>query len=110
MIVYLGRSKSSDVDNTSQCSSMYHHERACSSQSGEEGSSGKAIKQPLSPYGLAMASHLVGLPEASHLGWGAIVSHSEILKVPQIASLQAMLLGKVVLGLFIREDWSMGQR
>lgn len=70
MLVYLGRSKSFDADNTSQCSSMYHHERACSSQSGEEGSSGNAIKQPLSPYALAMASPLVGLPEASHLGWG----------------------------------------
>ncbi|XP_073300923.1 probable receptor-like protein kinase At2g42960 [Primulina huaijiensis] len=69
-LVYLGRSKSSDVDNISQCSSMYHHERAYSSQSGEEGSSGNAIKQSLSPYGLAMASPLVGLPEASHLGWG----------------------------------------
>ncbi|CAI9089028.1 OLC1v1023514C1 [Oldenlandia corymbosa var. corymbosa] len=68
MSVHLGRSKSSDVDNISQCSSMYHHERACSSQSGEEGSSGNARKQ--SSYGLPMASPLVGLPEISHLGWG----------------------------------------
>ncbi|KAK6142279.1 hypothetical protein DH2020_022627 [Rehmannia glutinosa] len=66
MIVHLGRSKSSDVDDISQCSSMYHQERACSSQSGEEGSSGNARKQ----YGLVMASPLIGLPEISHLGWG----------------------------------------
>ncbi|CDP06160.1 unnamed protein product [Coffea canephora] len=70
MLVHLGRSKSSDVDNLSQCSSMYHHERACSSQSGEEGSSGTARKLSSLPYGLPMASPLIGLPEISHLGWG----------------------------------------
>ncbi|KAG8386711.1 hypothetical protein BUALT_Bualt03G0177400 [Buddleja alternifolia] len=70
LLVHLGRSKSSDVDNISQCSSMYHHERACSSQSGEEGSSGNARKQASLSYGLAMPSPLIGLPEVSHLGWG----------------------------------------
>lgn len=70
MLVHLGRSKSSDVDDISQCSSVYHHERACSSQSGEEGHSGNSRKQPSSSYGHAMASPLIGLPETSHLGWG----------------------------------------
>lgn len=70
MLVYLGRSKSSDADNLSQCSSMYHHERGGSSQSGEEGSFGTVRKQPSLSYGLAMASPLTGLPETSHLGWG----------------------------------------
>ncbi|KAL0328326.1 UNVERIFIED_CONTAM: putative receptor-like protein kinase [Sesamum calycinum] len=69
-IVHLGRSRSSDVDNISQCSSIYHHERACSSQSGEEGSSGNARKQSSLSYGLVMPSPLIGLPEISHLGWG----------------------------------------
>ncbi|KAL7087208.1 hypothetical protein ACP275_13G053500 [Erythranthe tilingii] len=67
MLVHLGRSQSSDTDNISQCSSMYHHERACSSHSGEEGSSGNARKQASLSYG---ASPLIGLPEMSHLGWG----------------------------------------
>ncbi|KAL3502922.1 hypothetical protein ACH5RR_037371 [Cinchona calisaya] len=70
LLVHLGRSKSSDVDRISQCSSMYHHERACSSQSGEEGSSGAFQKQYSLPYGLPTASPLIGLPEISHLGWG----------------------------------------
>ncbi|KAL3508962.1 hypothetical protein ACH5RR_028363 [Cinchona calisaya] len=70
MLFHLGRSKSSDVDNISQCSSIYQHERACSSQSGEEGSSGAVRKQFSLPYGLPMASPLIGLPEMSHLGWG----------------------------------------
>ncbi|XP_075498040.1 putative receptor-like protein kinase At2g42960 [Primulina tabacum] len=70
MLVHLSRSKSSDRDNISQCSSLYHHERAFSSQSGEEGSSGNARKLSSFSYGLAMASPLVGLPETSHLGWG----------------------------------------
>ncbi|MCD9638348.1 hypothetical protein HAX54_022245 [Datura stramonium] len=63
MLVHLGRSKSSDADNISQCSSMYHHERGFSSQSGEEGSSGTVRKQP--SYGIAMPSPLIGLPEIS---------------------------------------------
>ena len=66
LLVHLGMSKSSDADNISQCSSMYYHERPCSSQSGEEGSSGTVRKQ--SSY--ATASPLIGLPEMSHLGWG----------------------------------------
>ncbi|KAK4484580.1 hypothetical protein RD792_007164 [Penstemon davidsonii] len=70
MIVHLGRSRSSDIDNASQCSSMYHQERTYSSQSGEEGSSGNARKQSSLPYGLVMPSPLVGLPEVSQLGWG----------------------------------------
>lgn len=67
---HLGMSKSSDPDNVSQCSSVYHHERGCSSQSGEEGSSGTVRKHSSLPYGLASASPLIGLPEVSHLGWG----------------------------------------
>ncbi|KAH7533725.1 hypothetical protein FEM48_Zijuj04G0162100 [Ziziphus jujuba var. spinosa] len=71
MLVHLGTSKSSDPDNASQCSSVYHHERACSSQSWEEGSSGTVRKQSsMSHGGLLTASPLVGLPEGSHLGWG----------------------------------------
>ncbi|KAJ8763039.1 hypothetical protein K2173_023244 [Erythroxylum novogranatense] len=71
MLVHLGMSKSSDPDNISQCSSIFHHERACSSQSGEEGSSGTARKQSsLSYAGIVTASPLIGLPEFSHLGWG----------------------------------------
>ncbi|KAL3652472.1 hypothetical protein CASFOL_002153 [Castilleja foliolosa] len=70
MIVHIGRSKSSDVDNISQCSSVYHHERAYSSQSGEEGSSGKARNQSSASYGITMPSPLIGLPEVSQLGWG----------------------------------------
>ncbi|XP_031256620.1 probable receptor-like protein kinase At2g42960 [Pistacia vera] len=63
--------KSSDPDNMSQCSSIYLHERACSSQSGEEGSSGIVQKHSSLSYGgLVTASPLVGLPEGSHLGWG----------------------------------------
>ncbi|KAJ0051712.1 hypothetical protein Pint_01409 [Pistacia integerrima] len=63
--------KSSDPDNMSQCSSIYLHERACSSQSGEEGSSGIIQKHSSLSYGgLVTASPLVGLPEGSHLGWG----------------------------------------
>lgn len=62
-------SKSSDADNLSQCSSVYQ-DKAGSSYSGDEGSSG-AIRRPHSPYGgLVSASPLVGLPEFSHLGWG----------------------------------------
>ncbi|GAA0158223.1 hypothetical protein LIER_15307 [Lithospermum erythrorhizon] len=70
MFHHLGRSKSGDVDSISQCSSIYHHERACSSQSGEEGSSGPFRKQSSISYRQVMASPLVGLPEVSHLGWG----------------------------------------
>lgn len=70
MHVHLSRSKSSDVDDISQCSSMYHHEKAYSSHSGEEGSSGNARKQSSLSYGQVMASPLIGLPEVSHLGWG----------------------------------------
>ncbi|CAL1394293.1 unnamed protein product [Linum trigynum] len=69
MIGHLGMSKSSDPDNISQCSSVFHHEKGFSSQSGEEGSSGTVRKQSSYP-GLVTASPLVGLPEFSHLGWG----------------------------------------
>ncbi|KAJ1379679.1 Serine/threonine-protein kinase, active site [Sesbania bispinosa] len=69
--VHLGMSKSSDPDNVSQCSSIYHHDRGFSSLSGEEGSSGNVKKQSTLSYGgLATTSPLVGLPEFSHLGWG----------------------------------------
>lgn len=71
MLVHLGTSKSSDPDNISQCSSIYHHERGLSSVSGEEGSSGTVRKQSSLSYGgLVTASPLIGLPEFSHLGWG----------------------------------------
>ncbi|CAH2058278.1 unnamed protein product [Thlaspi arvense] len=64
MMSHLGRTKSSDNDTLSQCSSVNHHERAYSSHSGEEGGFGKQYG------GLVTASPLVGLPEISHLGWG----------------------------------------
>ncbi|KAG6407126.1 hypothetical protein SASPL_130109 [Salvia splendens] len=70
MLVHLGRSRSSDADNISQSSSVYHYEMGGSSQSGEEGSSGHALKQSSMSYGIATASPLIGLPEISHLGWG----------------------------------------
>ncbi|KAK1393386.1 putative serine/threonine-protein kinase family [Heracleum sosnowskyi] len=66
MLVQLGAIKSGETDNISQCSSVYHHERTCSSHSVEDGSLGTVQKQ--SSYG--MASPLIGLPELSHLGWG----------------------------------------
>ncbi|GAA0187573.1 hypothetical protein LIER_34861 [Lithospermum erythrorhizon] len=52
MFHHLGRSKSGDVDRISQCSSIYHHERACSSQSGDGGSSGPFHKQTSLVYTL----------------------------------------------------------
>ncbi|KAI4341147.1 hypothetical protein MLD38_025906 [Melastoma candidum] len=69
---HLGRSRSSDPDNISQCSSMYQQEKGVGSNSGEEGSSGtiKKHRSSLSWGGLVTASPLVGLPEISHLGWG----------------------------------------
>ncbi|KAF6134547.1 hypothetical protein GIB67_022287 [Kingdonia uniflora] len=72
MLVHLGKSKSIETDIASQGSSIYHHERAYSSQSGEEGSFGTIRKQSSLGlgYGLASASPLIGLPEGSHLGWG----------------------------------------
>ncbi|KAL4342826.1 hypothetical protein AHAS_Ahas11G0017200 [Arachis hypogaea] len=68
LLVHLGMSKSSDADNISQCSSIFHHERGFSSMSGEEGSSSTFKKQ--SALGMVTASPLIGLPEVSHLGWG----------------------------------------
>lgn len=71
VLVQSGMSKSSDVDNISPCSSIYHHERGCSSISGDEGSSGYGKKQSTLSYGgMVTASPLIGLPEFSHLGWG----------------------------------------
>ncbi|XP_051114849.1 probable receptor-like protein kinase At2g42960 [Andrographis paniculata] len=71
MLVHLGRNKSSDADAISQCSSIYHHERTYSSQSGDELLNyGHARKQSSQSYGIAAPSPLVGLPEISHLGWG----------------------------------------
>nr|GLL47240.1 probable receptor-like protein kinase At2g42960 isoform X1 [Ipomoea trifida] len=68
MVVHLGKSKSSEADMISQCSSLYNNEIGCSSLSGEDGGSGTVRKQ--STHGLSMASPLIGLPELSHLGWG----------------------------------------
>lgn len=62
-------SKSSDVDNMSQCSSVHHVDRAGSSYSGDECSS-VHTRKPYSPFSLVTASPLIGLPEFSHLGWG----------------------------------------
>lgn len=70
MFTHLGRSKSSDVDTFSQCSSIHPHDRTYSSQSGEDGSFGTIPKNGSLSYGLPTASPLVGLPEISHLGWG----------------------------------------
>ncbi|KNA20627.1 hypothetical protein SOVF_050670 [Spinacia oleracea] len=70
MFAHLGRSKSSDVETISQCSSIHHHDRAYSSHSGDDGSFGTIPKHVSLPYGLPTASPLVGLPEISHLGWG----------------------------------------
>ncbi|RWR96148.1 putative receptor-like protein kinase [Cinnamomum micranthum f. kanehirae] len=71
MFVHLGMSKSSDADNTSQCSSVHQHDKGGSSHSGDEGSTGTVnIRKQPSSYGIASASPLVGLPEFSHLGWG----------------------------------------
>ena len=70
MLSHLVMSKSSDPDNISWCSSVYHHERGLSSMSGEKGSSGTVKKTALSCAGVVTASPLVGLPEFSHLGWG----------------------------------------
>ncbi|XP_020599265.1 probable receptor-like protein kinase At2g42960 [Phalaenopsis equestris] len=65
----LAVSKSSEADNLSQCSSVFP-DKAASSYSGDEGSSG-TTQRPHSPnVGLVSASPLVGLPEFSHLGWG----------------------------------------
>lgn len=71
MLARLVRSKSSDADNLSQCSSAYQLDRAGSSYSGDEGSSGNARRQySHSQHATVSASPLVGLPEFSHLGWG----------------------------------------
>jgi hypothetical protein len=63
MLAHLARSKSSDADNLSQCSSVYHF------GSGDESGSGPARKQNYQ-HAVVSASPLVGLPEFSHLGWG----------------------------------------
>ncbi|CAL9073452.1 unnamed protein product [Musa acuminata var. zebrina] len=68
-LAHLTRSKSSDADNVSQCSSAYLNDRAGSSYSGDEGSSGPTRKA-YPAYARVSASPLVGLPESSHLGWG----------------------------------------
>ncbi|ONK68379.1 uncharacterized protein A4U43_C05F10810 [Asparagus officinalis] len=69
-LAHLTMSKSSDADNLSQCSSVYHVDRAGSSHSGDDGSSGATRRPPYSPHLLVSASPLIGLPDGSHLGWG----------------------------------------
>ncbi|KAJ3671092.1 hypothetical protein LUZ60_008518 [Juncus effusus] len=61
----LARTKSTEADNLSQCSSAYH-------MSGDENSGPKQaqISQHNYQYAMVSASPLVGLPEFSHLGWG----------------------------------------
>ncbi|KAF3775382.1 putative receptor-like protein kinase [Nymphaea thermarum] len=66
MSVHLGRSRSSDADNLSHCSSVYQLERAGSSQSGDDGSSGH-VHNPSSSHGYRTASPLTGLPERGEL-------------------------------------------
>lgn len=68
-LAHLTMSKSSDADNLSQCSSVYHLDKARSSYSGDEGSSGFG-RRTCSPRILVSASPLVGLPGVSQLGWG----------------------------------------
>ncbi|RWW22905.1 hypothetical protein GW17_00012865 [Ensete ventricosum] len=68
-LAHLTLNKSSDADNMSQSSSVYHNDRAGSSYSGDEGSSGPTRKA-YTGHALVSASPLIGLPESSHLGWG----------------------------------------
>ncbi|RRT47447.1 hypothetical protein B296_00018503 [Ensete ventricosum] len=68
-LAHLTMSKSSDADNLSHCSSAYHNDRAGSSYSGDEGSTGPTRKT-YPAYAFAAASPLIGLPESSQLGWG----------------------------------------
>ncbi|THU71567.1 hypothetical protein C4D60_Mb04t02800 [Musa balbisiana] len=68
-LAHLTMSKSSDADNLSHCSSAYHDDRAGSSYSGDEVSTGPTRKT-YPAYALAAASPLIGLPESSQLGWG----------------------------------------
>ncbi|CAL5202062.1 unnamed protein product [Lathyrus oleraceus] len=63
--LFVHLSKSSDPDNVSRCSSVYHHDRGLSLMSIEDGNFGPVKKQ----YTVT-ASPLAGLPEVSHLGWG----------------------------------------
>ncbi|XP_064958826.1 probable receptor-like protein kinase At2g42960 isoform X2 [Musa acuminata AAA Group] len=68
-LAHLTMSKSSDADNLSHCSSAYHNDRAGSSYSGDEGSTGPTRKTHPA-YAFVAASPLIGLPESSQLGWG----------------------------------------
>ncbi|CAL9754774.1 unnamed protein product [Musa acuminata subsp. burmannicoides] len=68
-LAHLTMSKSSDADNLSHCSSAYHNDRAGSSYSGDEGSTGPTRKT-YPAYAFVAASPLIGLPESSQLGWG----------------------------------------
>ncbi|URD98778.1 receptor-like protein kinase [Musa troglodytarum] len=68
-LAHLTMSKSSDADNLSHCSSACHNDRAGSSYSGDEGSTGPTRKT-YPAYAFAAASPLIGLPESSQLGWG----------------------------------------
>ncbi|KAE8663690.1 putative receptor-like protein kinase [Hibiscus syriacus] len=73
MLAHLGMRKSSDPDNTSQCSSFYHHERGFSSHSGDEGSSGTVRKQSAFSYGgLVTASPLVAENVIGEGGYGVV--------------------------------------
>ncbi|KAK1317506.1 putative receptor-like protein kinase [Acorus calamus] len=71
VMVHLGVNKMKLADNNSHSGSFHHIDRDCSSQSGEEGSSGTVnIYKPSSSYPITAPSPLTGLPEFSHLGWG----------------------------------------
>ncbi|CAN8284632.1 unnamed protein product [Cochlearia groenlandica] len=67
ILSHLRRTKSSDNDTLSHCSSMNQHERACSSHSGDE-EEGRGGFVSVGRH--VTASPLIGLPEISHLGWG----------------------------------------
>lgn len=66
MLVHLGKSKSSDADNISQYSLIYHHKRVFSSLWRKERCAGLVNKQP--SYGIAMASPLIDFSKISQLG------------------------------------------
>ncbi|KAK1293236.1 putative receptor-like protein kinase [Acorus calamus] len=71
VMVHLGVNKMKLADGNSHSGSFHHIDRDCSSQSGEEGSSGTVnIYKPSSSYPVTAPSPLTGLPEFSHLGWG----------------------------------------
>ncbi|MQM03749.1 hypothetical protein Taro_036537 [Colocasia esculenta] len=71
VMVHLGLGKTRHADSNSQSGSFHHMDKDCSSQSGEEGSSGTVtVYRSSSSYPITAPSPLTGLPELSYLGWG----------------------------------------